>query len=320
MSNLLSGIPIVGGLFDNSDQQALDQIRQNQALYQGINLPQLSQYTPDSYQYAGDYNPEMASSSQIQDDPAIKDRQLSVLNDLAGLSNTGLSDVDKAGYDSARRAGEGVISSANGAALQNAQARGIAGSGLEMALKASADQSGADRAQQLGLQQAADSARQRALYEQAYGSAVAGARSQDFNTAQANSNIINQFNMANTNAQNQAQQYNLGNRQNISNQNTNLQNQAQLQNNSIKQQNFQDQMSRASGQAGANTAMGQGYFAENAANTQNRNSNTGLLMSGITAGMGAGGTAPAAPSAAGSSYNVGANTDFGAPYRPSYMG
>ncbi len=236
----------------------------------------------------GDYDPAKAQSSEIKEDPQLRSRQENVLNELAGLSHDGLSDVDKAGYDQARRVGEGVISSANGATLQNAQARGVAGSGLEMALRAQAAQAGADRSQQAGLQQAADSARQRALYEQAYGQAAAGVRGQDYTANAANANILNQFNMANTNTQNQAQQQNLANRQTIGNTNTATHNQAQLQNNAIAQQGFQNQVTKATGQQAAGNAMASGYAAENAANQDARNKDTQTFMSGIKM-MGGGG-------------------------------
>lgn len=290
LTNFLSSIPVVGGLFDDSEQQALDQLAQNKDLFNAIQLPTLNDYKPEDYQVAGTYDPLQAQATTVSENPEDRSMQMAALNRMAGLADTGLSDVDNAGFERARSMANQISNSGTAAALQNAQARGVAGSGLEFALREQAGQDAATRAQQAGLDQAAASAQQRALYNQAFGNATSQMRAQDLQPQMANANILNQFAQYNTGAQNQAQQYNLQNAQDVANQNTTQANYAQQYNNQMAQQNFQNQMQKAGAQAGANTGMAQGYAAQNAANTDARNANTqlGASILGMPAGVGGG--------------------------------
>lgn len=281
---LATGIPLIGGIFDDSEQQALDQLQQNKAIYAGLQVPNFEKYKPEDYQYVGDYNPEDVNFKATSEDPTLRNTQINVLNRMAGLADTGLSEVDQAGYERARELGDQMSRSGTEAALQNAQGRGVAGSGLEFALREAASQGGAGRALDAGLQQSADSARQRAMYEQMMGNYASGLRSQDFGVNQANTDIMNRMNQINTQAGNQAQQYNLGQRQQIMNANTQGHNQAQQYNNGLLQTQYQDQYQKAAGQAGANTGMAQGYAAQNAANQSDRNANTDFILKTMAMG------------------------------------
>lgn len=291
MANFLAKLPGIGGFFDDSGDQINDLMRQSRALYENIPLPELQDYRPEDLQYLGDYRPEAAGYQTIGEDPRLRSAQLSALSKLAGLGETGLSAVDELGYQQARDLASQAARSSQAAALQNAQARGVGGSGLEYALREAGSQEGATRAQQAGLQQASDSARMRALYNQAYGDMLGSVRGQDANIAGRNADIINQFNQLNTGARNQAQQYNLGNRQNISNQNVQQRNQAQLTNNDIKNQRFNNAMQKAGGIFGANQGVARGIAGQSAADAGVRGELTKL------GGMIAGGVAGGAPAA-----------------------
>src|SRR5690606_37366499 len=125
----------------------------------------------------------------------------------------------------------GQLARGRNEALKNEMAaRGMLGSGSEFMLREAANQEAAQRAQMAGLEQAAAAARQRALYQQAYGDALGGLRGQDLDVNSRNADIINQFNMANTGARNEAQQQNLANRQAIMGANTATRNDAQMYN------------------------------------------------------------------------------------------
>jgi hypothetical protein len=258
--DFLSGLPVIGGLFDDSQEQAMQQLAQNQALWKGLQTPTFNPYKPVAY------TPEMAKATQISSDPAIRNQQQGVLMKLAGLSDTGLSDADTAGFERARELGDQSENEGNAAALQNAESRGIGGSGLEFAMREKANQDGAQRAQDAGLQQAATAARQRAMYNEAYGNALSGVRGQDFQQNGANADILNNFARYNTGNQNQANLYN-----------TQQQNFGQQYNNDLTQRGYEDQVQKLGGETGSNTAAANGYAAENASRTSNRNSNTGLL-------------------------------------------
>jgi hypothetical protein len=273
----LSSIPLVGGFFDHSDDAAMDTLKNSRDIYGNIKLPEFQDYKPEDLKYLGDYSPELMRAEMIKEDPQLRSNQLGYLAKLSGLADTGLSQVDQQGYERARELGGQMAHSGSEAAMQNAAARGIAGSGMEFANREIANQEGANRAQQAGLAQASDSARNRMLYEQAYGQGLSGLRGQDFGVNSANTGILNQFNMANTNNQNQANLRNIDTRQGLSNQNVGQHNFAQQYNNNLKQMSFGDAMSRAGGMAGANQNIANGYYAQNAANTAQRNQYTNML-------------------------------------------
>lgn len=288
--DFLSSIPVIGGYFDHSDDQAMDLLRQNQALYGNIELPKYRDYTPEELKYLGDYRPEDAQSTQISEDPMVRSAQLSALSKMSGLAEQGLGAEDQAAFTRAQNMAAQQAHAGTQAALQNAQARGVGGSGMEFAMREMANQGAAQAAQNAGLDQAANSARQRALYNQAYMQGMGNVRGQDLQANSANADILNRFNMANTQNRNQAQQYNLGNRQNLSNLNIGERNSAQQYNNDLKSKSFQNAMAKAGGMSGANRGVADAYYGQNAANTAQRNQLTQIGMMAATGGFsGAGG-------------------------------
>lgn len=316
ISKVLSSIPVFGGLFDDSDDKAREQLEKNRELYEGIDLPNIdwSNFTPEQFRSSGEYAPEMVQAQQLSEDPAVKSAQLSALMKMAGLSETGLSAVDEAGFNKARQLGQQVAKSASDAAIQNAEARGVAGGGLEFAMREIGNQGGAERSQQAALDQAAEAAKQRALYTQAYSQGLGNMRDQDYRTAANNNELINRFNQLNTTNRNQAQQYNLNASQNVMNANVQGRNQAQQYNlegrRGAAQQGYDNQLKRASGIAGGNTDMAKSYYAEGAANQANRNALTGAagsLLAGSLFGDKKKGDSPAASSGGDSSsgYSLG---------------
>lgn len=276
--------PILGSNDLSGTRNAIDQ---NRALYENIKLPEFKEYIPELY------NPESANYSLTSDDPITKSLQMSALAKMSGLADTGLSDADRAGYQQAINDGNQQAKSQTAAIMQNAQARGVGGSGLEMMMREQAGQDGAQRAQQAGLQVAGDAAKQRALYNQAFAQGTSNLRDQDARTNTANANIINNFNQANTQARNTANQYNVQNR-----------NQAVQYNDNMKQRNYENQTGKANSIAGINTQIGNTFAAENAANNQR---NSAILGAGIGAlgGMfkGGGGATPKPGTSAGGSWD-----------------
>lgn len=256
----------------NTSGDFLDTLRSSRNQYRGIQAPQnqWNTYAPEAVA------PHSAQAQTVADDPLAKSAQMSALSRMGDLAQNGMSAEDQQGYENARSVGQQVANAGSGAAMQNAQARGVAGSGMEFANREIANQQGAQRAQQAGLQQAADSARQKALYNQAYMQGMGNLRNQNTNLNAQNAGILNQFNMANTNSANQAQAMNSMNN-----------NQAQLINtqgkNGVANQNFQNQMGLASAIGGANKDLAQGQAAQDAATQAqyNRMMSMGIGMMGM---------------------------------------
>lgn len=254
--------PILG---DNDLSDARAQIERNRALYEGIDLPDYKDWVPELY------NSESADYALTSDDPMARSAQLSALSKMAGLAETGLSDADQAGYTKAINNANQMARSGNQAVMQNAQARGVGGSGLEMVMREQANQDAATRAQESGMQVAADAAKQRALYNQAFMQGTSNMRDQDYNTNKTNTGIINQFNQENTKARNAT-----------NNANTGLRNDAFQYNQGLKDKNYQNQIGKADRMAGINNEIGKTYTAEQAADSQRNGAIVGGVVSGGT--------------------------------------
>jgi hypothetical protein len=244
---------------DRSSQDVISLMNENKDLFKNLETPEYREFIPELYGNQS-YNFET-----IGDDALTKSRQEQLLAEMAGLKDTGLSAVDEAGFNKARSMGNQMAKAGTGAAIQDAQNRGVAGSGMEFALREMAGQGGAQRAQEAGMQQAADSARQRALYSQAYGDALSGQRDQNYRQEAANTNIINDFNSKNTAQRNQT-----------NNQNVDLRNQAFQYNQGLKDKTFNNQVTKINGQTGANRGIADAYAARGAAEQADQNALIGI--------------------------------------------
>lgn len=224
------------------------------------------------------YNPEDTKYQTVSEDPAIREQQLGVLKKMSGLADSGLSDEDQLGFFKAKAMGDQMARAGNEAAIQNAAARGVSGSGMEFASREAANQAGAQRAQEAAMEQAATAAKQRALYASAYGDALGRQRQQDFSANAANTDIINKFNSANTVAHNAAQQYNQQGERNVA------------------QQNFSNDLTKRQNVAGAMNNVAQNHLANSASASQQGNALFGAAVGAATAAA-TGGASAAKPNA-----------------------
>lgn len=234
---------------DTSDAQAA--LERNRTLYNDVELPDYKEYTPELY------DNESADYKLLSEDPVLKSKQMEAAAQFGDLANEGLSDADMAGFSEARGVGDQLAKSREDAAINDAQVRGVGGSGLEFALREAGNQAGASRALESANSQATARAGQRADYLKAYAGQMGQMRDQDARTNQANTNAINQFNLANT------QQRNATNASNVDSRN-----QAFQYNEGIKDKNFGNQMKRADSMAGINNQQSQVQLAGQAADAE----------------------------------------------------
>ncbi len=259
-------------------------LRENVAQVDALKLPELQQLYLEQLQSAGNLTPDMeqailqqaSAMGEISVDPRLKSQQMSALEQLAGIAETGMSPADQAAFELARRGAAQEEQARQGQILQEMQARGQGGSGIELISRLKSNQSAADRLQEAQLQQAQaqQQARMQALGQ--VGNLSSQVREQDFGEqariAQA-TDMINQFNAQNqqgvqsrnVGSKNQAQMANLQNQQNILNQNVGLRNQQQQFNKGLSQQQFQNEITKQGLKSGANLQLGSNY-AQSAAN------------------------------------------------------
>ena len=276
MAGILDDIlsPFIGE--DNSAEQDALMQQQLQA-YRDLVLGN----RPEQLQVGQSYNPQGYSYSDanyqtVNEDPALKAKQMASLGQLDKLSNQGLSEQDRYVLGQAAQNADAQASAQQASIRDMMSRRGQSGGGQELAMQLQAQQQESNRAANAGAQQAALAAQQKEAYRQAYMQGLGQQRQQDYNVNAGNADIINRFNAANTqgrNAYNQdiAKQQNLAQMYNIQQPNT------------VAQQNIANtaQWMNQAGEGYGGAAKG--YAAQSAAEKANRNKWLDLIAKGATA-------------------------------------
>lgn len=266
--------------------------------------------TPEQAEAAMQDPSLMAGVSQ---DPATRQAQMDALAQLQDITSSGgLSAIDRAKLNQISTEENTAARGQREAILQNAQARGLGGSGIELMAQLQNQQESAGRKSQRDMDVAA-LAQQRALDaimnqgnlstqigSQQFSQDAAKAQAQDA-IAQFNAANKQQANMYNTQAANSAQAANLGMKQSISDQNIAQQNMQQQYNKQLAQQDYENQLQKRGGQAGiatANTAAANQAALAKAAQ-ENAMIGTAATIAGTAFGGPAGGAAAGAAVKAG---------------------
>lgn len=223
---------------------------------------------------------------------AYKESQMRSLNQLQDISDKGGQTLqDKANLQKMKIDSQAEQHGDLAAINDSAARRGAGGSGMAAALQLANAQSANDRESNNQLNVAAQS-KQRALDAIIKGGDLASQyRTQDVGEQQAKASAadaINRFNtqnmqtvqQRNIDAQNQSQATNLANAQDIANKNTTTSQTQETHNKGLAQQNFENQMAKASGISNAYT--GQANQAQQAGQaTANTLSNVGGSLAGV---------------------------------------
>lgn len=270
---------ILGNILSAGDQQkALDAQLAALQGFQNLN-PTLQQVNFQGQQSVGSYNPNLESTFQqgpnalagIQSNPAYMSAQNNALQGLQQVAqNGGLTTIDKANLNNMLSQSAQQNAGQQGAIQQQMAARGMGGSGFQLAAQMAGQQNSANQANQAATN-VAGQAQMRALQAmQGAGNLGQSMQAQQYgqqaNAANAQ-NLINQFNtmnsqnVANTNTQNQnqGQLYNLQQGQTIANNNANMANQQQLQNNNYQQQYYNNQLGKQQAIAGQQNGLSNYY-------------------------------------------------------------
>lgn len=288
---LLSSIFGSGGSSDNA--AALKE-------YQNIPLPILKEYYPEVYKQIVSLNPQLDQAvnlgpSQMEGvatDPRLKQAQMNALQKLQQIGDEGGMTLEDRGRLSTIN--NDVNSNLKGnqdAITQNLAARGMSGGMSEMVARQNAAQAAANRASQQGFDVQA-AAQKRALDAIMNAGSMGGQmQAQDFSqkaqvagqqdaVAKFNAQNTQQVRSNNVASQNQAQQWNAESAQGIQNQNTAQNNQAKQYNLGLDQKNFENQMAKTNGVAGA-------YGASGASKDRERDAEMGFVGGLIGAGASA---------------------------------
>lgn len=274
----IAGAGLISGIQGQQAQaaaqaQAMQARQQALANYLAVNVPDPAQQKAiyQKYMSTGQLDPAMETAvnqeatrlASINVDPASREAEMNALTKLQDISNKGGLDAQakQAEYEAANTANTNEHGQ-QGAIMQNFAARGVGGSGAQLAAALTADQGDANRLASTGEQSASD-AEQRALSALTQSGQIgANINSQDYTQAAAKASAqdaINRFNTQNqqqvgnsnvTNA-NTAAATNLANAQSLSNMNVNTTNKQTDQNIGAVQTGFEDSLQKASGEANA---------------------------------------------------------------------
>lgn len=317
--------PILG---DGPDYSEIDRLTEKQVSdWENLELPELSQFTPEELEYLGDvgYTPgeltEMGDTEMkgIKVDPRLKEHQLSALQELSTIADAGgMTAADEANLARVQNDNAQADRGRREAILQNMAARGMAGSGNELLAQLSSSQAATDRNAQQGLD-IAGMAQARALEAMmSRGNMAGGIRDQDFGAQSqiaSAQDAINQFNTQNKNnfsQHNADMTYNAGVnnqavKQGIANQNVDTRNKAAMHNTfTVPQQNYSNQSSKLAGKHGAYGTQITNEHQKHAAEAEKYKFIGGL------AGAGAGAFATGTPQGAAAGSQMGQQAGGGA--------
>lgn len=243
--------------FDEIEMPTLDEMKVK--LSEAVNAGQM---TPEE---AETYFLEASAQEQVKTDPRLREAQMKALSQLEGVADGGLTVGDRGDLQRIQGEMAAAEKGQRDAILQNAQSRGVAGSGMELASQLMAQQGAAGRASQQGFD-VAKQAQARALEAMLQSGQLGGnIRGQDFGEqsklAEAR-DAISKFNtqnkqavnMANVDARNAAQLRNVNTAQDVANRNQDTKNQGALYNAGNVKDRFTQQLQKASGQAGVDQA------------------------------------------------------------------
>jgi hypothetical protein len=298
--------PVLGGII-GAQQSAADRARAQQAAQAAYDEIVKLNAPPDlskaiilkHFKSAGLYTPQLEQQinagisqvSQIQEDKATRDAQMGGLNLLKERAASGLNATDRASLNQVRNQAAIDNQGKLEAIRQNMAARGMGGSGAELAQELGAASSANSEESAAGdriAAQAQQAALQAAIQSGQLGGQIRG---QDFEVAKAKADAADRFKLfdtqnsiarqeRNVGSQNQGQLYNLNQNQQISNMNTNMDNGELERQNAAKRQYWQDQAQLAGMKSGAKLGQAQQY--------QSQADATAKMWQGMGSGVGAG--------------------------------
>jgi hypothetical protein len=234
---------------------------------------------------AGFLTPEELEESRMEGitvDPRLKEAQMTALAELQERGEVGLTPQEREQFRQMQRDVSADTQARQASILQDMAQRGTLDSGAQLAAQLQANQMAAQRASEAGGQLAAqsDSARREALQRAA--GAASGIRTQEFGEQQARASAADAINQFNVGLRTQAQQQNLGIRQ----QDIATMNQQQQYNKQLQQQKFQNELSKAQAKTGIRTGQAQQYAQQSAQQQQAEQASAAGTRSLITAPLG----------------------------------
>jgi len=300
------GLPIVSGILGSEAAAGAKKNSENDmkaalAAYTNINLPDIEKMrlALEQYQSQGNLTPSTETTQQLGDtalqnvnlDPKYNEATMSALAKMSQVAEQGLPDVDRAQLQSMLNQSNQQNTSNQKAILENRAARGMGGSGDELAAQLASAQGSSNQASEQALQLASIAAQRKLDASDRAGSLGNTLQQADYGRqkdlygkqdaiAEFNANQRTNSQMRNVDRGNRAQEINLAANQNLSNKNVDTRNDQQKFNKGLEQNNFDNAIKKAGG-------VSAGY--QNMANLNaGQATDTAKMYSGIGSGLGTG--------------------------------
>ena len=288
----------MGGKAADPNKAAMKQQEAQMERLDEINLPELQKYLLDSPELVGLLEAEGIDPSKMEDiteDSALRENQLAALQGLKDQSEQGLTSQDK--YQMEQMLGDvSANERASQAQIEDQMARrGMQSSGAALMAQQQNKQSGSNQAREKAMQMAAQAQQNKMGALAQLGQQSGQMASQDFARKSQVASAQDAISRANAMNRQGVNSQNLAARQQIANQGTNIGNQNKQIGNQIDQQNFNNAISKASGQGNVANAMSN--IAANTPQGPSDMQKIGTIAGGIMgasagpAGVGAGASA-----------------------------
>lgn len=290
-----AGANIIGGvLAGNAAEKAANQAasineqnyQRNKALLESIGIPSIEaqEIALNNPEYVGDLVAELQGDTalkEISTNPQLRQKQMDVLAQLQGLSETGLGTTDRIALDEAEEKAIQDDKARRASILSEMAQRGTLDSGASLASQLQSNQ----QANQNQLEASRNIAKQaqagRMNAMNALSQQAGNLENLDYNRAADTATAQDAIQRFNASTRNQANQYNTTSKQNLANQASSNANQQQMYNKGLIQQDYNNRLGRAQSSIGMNTANAQNQ-AQNALTAGAGKANMyGQIASGI---------------------------------------
>lgn len=288
--------PIIGGVIGGkAASKAADKAaKAQQQMYErnirileelGVPTIEAQKIALENPEYVGDLVAEVLGPSAMEEislDPILRQKQMDNLAAMEQISKDGLTTVDRINLDQLRQSTAADEASRQKAILQSMAERGTLDSGDQLAAQlfsnAQASQNAMTQAQEVAKM--ASQNRINAINNLA--SQYANMENLDWNREAQKASAADVIQQFNANTRNQANQFNLTNRQNLANQKAATANQQEIYNKGLIQQDFNNRKSIADSKIGLNSQQGQNL----ANNALQQGQGQAQMYSGIGTGIG----------------------------------
>lgn len=259
-----AGLGLLGGILGgNASKKAAAEAaaiseanyQRNKALLESVGIPSIEaqEIALTNPEYVGDLVAEMQGKSALTEialDPKLRENQMNQLAELEGLSKTGLGTVDRIALDEAQSEATAADKSRRAGILSQMAQRGTMDSGANLAAQLQSSEAANQQAMQQAQNIAKQTSQNRLNAINSLASQSGEIQQQDWNRAATTANatdVIQKFNVA---TKNNANQYNLENKQNLANIAANNANTQETYNKGLLQQDYNNRMNKAKSIAG----------------------------------------------------------------------